>query len=225
MSCAAFAQLVVHLVGGDDEEPTGGDTVDDELAGSVGVDDAEVGTSRRSGLSVERDLLHDVRHHTGRAETRHADATRPQVDGQRLRQPDDGVLGGRVREPVVAVREQPCRGRGVDDVAGALLEQPGQEHREAAHHAHQVDVDDPLPNLRAGCPRPARRRARRRCSSPGRHVRTGRAPRHAPPRGRRRSSHRSGRRRLRLRCRRQPCCARSSSRSVTTTFAPRLASA
>ena len=98
-------------------------------------------------VAVEGHLLDDVRHDPGGTEAGHADALGAEVDRERLGEPDDRMLRRHVRQAVVAVGEQPggrCR---VHDVAGPLGDDPGEEHRQAPHDAHEIDVHDAFPRV------------------------------------------------------------------------------
>src|ERR1700738_1123802 len=71
---ALAAQLVAHSVGGEHEELTVADGVDDALPDLVRLRQRVLGRTHRELLADEPDLLQDVRHHAGGTEARHADA-------------------------------------------------------------------------------------------------------------------------------------------------------
>ena len=80
----------------------------------------------------------------------HGDAAARELDGERLRQPDQARLRGRV-VGLARVAGQPDHGRDVDDAAPALARHGAHQRARAPEAAGQVRLDHALPVLVAPC--------------------------------------------------------------------------
>jgi len=86
------------------------------------------------------------RAHGLRAEHGHADALVAVRQREPLREPDGRVLGHRIGRRA-DLRQQPCGGGGVEQVAAAPGGHPRHEQARRVHLRHEVDLPDAVPGL------------------------------------------------------------------------------
>ena len=104
-----------------------------------------------------------------------------QLDGERLADRHDAVLGGVVR-PDARTGASPATDAVLTMWPPSAFQQVRQERLDAVDDAPQVDVDDPLPVPHRQLLDRGRRRRRRRCCTPGARRRSARSSRRRAPR-------------------------------------------